>query len=97
MLRVPISEPVARREVDLSDLAPEIRSTLAALAEVETRYESDRECLEGWSGSNAIRLRLLSHLEARHRRERQPLIELLAELYQHNMTASMLRDLIARH
>jgi hypothetical protein len=97
MLRVPISEPVARREVDLSDLAPEIRSTLAALAEVETRYESDRECLEGWSGSNAIRLRLLSHLEARHRRERQPLVQQLAALYQHGATASMFRDLLAQH
>jgi hypothetical protein len=83
MLCVPTSEPVALREVDRSDLAPEIQSTLAALAEVEARYESDRECLEGWSGSNAIRLRLLDHLEARHRQERQPLVQQLAALYQY--------------
>jgi hypothetical protein len=96
MLRVPTSDPVVRREVDLSDLAPEIRDALAALAEVESRYEQDHECLEGWSGPKDIRLGLLDHLEARHRQERQPLVEHLAELYQHAMTASMFRNLTAR-
>jgi hypothetical protein len=97
MLRIPTNEAVVHREVDLNDLAPAIRSTLAALAEVETRYEGDRERLEGWSGPKAIRLRLLDHLEARHRQERQPLVQQLAELYQHDTMASMVRDLLARH
>ena len=97
MLCIPINEAVAHREVDLSGLAPEIRSTLAALAEVEARYVGDRECLEGWSGPTAIRLRLLDHLEARHRQERQALVQHLAELYQHDTMTSMVRDLLARH
>ena len=72
MLRVPTSDPVVRREADPGDLTPEIRDALAALTEVDARYKDDRKCLEGWAGPRAVRLRLLDHLEARHRRDRQP-------------------------
>lgn len=97
MLRVLISDPVVRQQVDLSDLTPEIRDALAALAEIESRYEQDRERLEGWNGPRNIRRGLFNHLEARHRKERQPLVEHLAELYQRAMTASMFRNLTTWH
>ncbi|WP_373867468.1 hypothetical protein, partial [Microvirga aerophila] len=70
MLRVLPVEPEARVEIDRSGLSPEIRTMLAALSDIEARYDSDREGLKGWSGPEAARERLLDLLEARHRRER---------------------------
>ena len=97
MLRVPTSQTSALIEIDLSDLTPEIRSALVALTEVETRYESDRECLEGWCGPKAARQRLLDHLESRHAQEREPLVQRLAELHQQVTMASIFRDVHLVH
>ncbi len=96
MLRIAMNQ-TALVEVDLGDLSPEIRSALAALAGVENRYEIDQECLKGWQGPEAVRQRLLDHLEARHKREREPLVQRLAELHQGMTTASMLRNLPSVH
>ena len=93
MLRVLPVEPEARVEIDLSGLSPEIRTTLAALSDMEARYESDREGPKGWSGPEAARERLLDLLEARHRCEREPLVWRLAELHQRLTFASMFRSL----
>jgi hypothetical protein len=97
MLRIPTIEPAARVEIDLSGLSPEIRNTLAALSDIEARYEGDREGLKGWSGPEAARERLLNLLEARHRREREPLVQQLAELHQSLTFASMFRNLHRVH
>jgi len=77
MLRVATNQTVILPEADLSDLTPEIRSTLEALTVVERCYETDRECLEGWKGPDVAKLRLLNQLEARHVREREPLVQRL--------------------
>jgi hypothetical protein len=97
MLRVLPTEPEARVEIDLSGLSPEIRNTLAALSGLDARYEGDREGLKGWSGPEAARERLLNLLEARHRREREPLVQQLAELHQSLTFASMFRNLHRVH
>ena len=93
MLCVPASEVVVRLRGTDSDLAPDIRNALTALEEVELRYEADRECLQGWSGSEAARARLLNLLEVRHQREREPVVQRLAELHQRSTMASMFRSL----
>ncbi len=63
-----------------SDLTPEIQTTLAALADVETRHEIERERLERYVGPAKERLR--SELAARHQAERTPLVQHLAFLQQ---------------
>jgi hypothetical protein len=55
MLRVPVHEPAALSQPDRSALTAEIQRVLAALSEVEACYESDQDCLKGWSGPEAIR------------------------------------------
>ena len=97
MSRVLPIEPEAGVQADLSALSPEIQSGLAALADIEARYDSDREGLKGWSGPEAARERLLNLLEARHRREREPLVQQLAELHQSLTFAAMFRNLHRVH
>jgi hypothetical protein len=97
MLRVLPVGPEARVEIALSGLSPEIRTTLAALSDIEARYESDWESLKGWSGPEAAKERLLDLLKARHRREREPLVQKLAELHQSQTFAAMFRNLHPVH
>jgi hypothetical protein len=63
-----------------TDLTPEIQITLAALADVETRHEIERERLERYAGPDKERLR--GELAARHEAERTPLVQHLAFLQQ---------------
>jgi hypothetical protein len=70
-----------------------MQRVLAALSEVEANYESDRECLKGWSGSEAIKVRFVEQLEARHAEAREPLVQRLADLHQQITTASMIQSL----
>ena len=93
MLCVPTSEVFVPIRANGSDVAPDIRSALTALEEVELRYEADRECLQGWCGPEAAKARLLNLLEVRHQREREPFVQRLAELHQHSTLASMFRSL----
>jgi hypothetical protein len=97
MLRVLPTEPEARVEIDLSGLCPEIQTALAALSDIEARYDSDREGLNGWSGPEAARERLLNRLDVRHQREREPLVRRLAELHQRLTFAAMFRNLHRVH
>ncbi len=97
MLRVLPVGPEAQVEIDPSGLSPEIRTALAALSDIDARYESDREGLKGWSGPESARQRLLNLLEARHQREREPLVQHLAELHQNLTFASMFRSLHPVH
>ena len=93
MSRAPLHEPAARSQADRGALPPEIQEVLAALSEVEARYESELECLKGWSGPGAIRMRFIEQLEARHAEAREPLVQLLADLHQQITTAAMLQSL----
>jgi hypothetical protein len=55
-----------------ADLLPQIQSTLAALADIEVRYQSDQEQLQAWRhGSRCTREGCLDHPGTRHSRERQ--------------------------
>ena len=93
MLRVPVHEPAALSQPDRSALTAEIQRVLAALSEVEACYESDQECLKGWSGPEAIKVRLVEHLDAHHAKEREPLVQRLADLHQRITMASIIQSL----
>src|SRR3954470_24736731 len=54
------------------DLLPALQSALSALADLETRYEMERDHLEGWSGPEEVKARLVAALEAGWRRDREP-------------------------
>jgi hypothetical protein len=74
-----------------SDLAPEIQVALAALADVETRYDIEREAIER-TGSEGEQEHLRHQLEERHHAERGPLVQRLAELQQIMAFALMRRS-----
>src|SRR4051812_43565893 len=93
MLRPETNQTAALNAVELGGLGPEIRRALAVLAEVEARYERDRESLVAWQGPNALKRRCLDQLETRHAREREPVVQRLAQLHQQMTTASMLQNL----
>ena len=84
-----VREEVAPAGVGAFDLTPEMHSTLQALGDVETRYRVERDRLRQWPGSHALKERLLAQLEARHMRERQPLVQRLADLQQEVTFAKM--------
>jgi hypothetical protein len=63
------------------DLLAELQSTLAALADIEVQYATDRERLEAWDGPDAIKEKFAVQLEERHQRDREPYVERLADLH----------------
>jgi hypothetical protein len=87
----------SRTPADPSDLTPEIQHTLAALADVETRYEVERERLDHWTGPTQIKSRLLACLEARHQGDRLPLVQRLADLQREMTSALMMARLRMMH
>lgn len=62
------------------DLLPELQRVLAALADLDARYETEREHLEEWSGPEEVKQRLLAELEQKHRATRGPYAMHVAEL-----------------
>ena len=62
------------------DLLPELQRVLAALADLDARYETEREYLDEWSGPEQVRQRLLAELEQKHKATRQPYAMRVAEL-----------------
>ncbi len=84
-----VRERVPSSRTERSDLPPEIEQILARLAEIDARYETDRESLALWSGPAAIRKRLMARLGERHDHDRQPLVQRLADL-QREVTVSMM-------
>ena len=92
MRRVPVHDPMSLSPPDCGALTTEMQRVLAALSEVEACYESDRECLKGWSGPDAIRVRFIEQLDARHAEEREPLVQRLADLHQQITMASIIQS-----
>ena len=58
-------------------LLPALQSTLASLADLDIRYEIERDYLEGWSGPNEVKRRLVTALEAGWQRDREPIVQRL--------------------
>ena len=64
------------------DLLPNLQHTLAALADIETRYEIERDHLARWAGSGEVKDRLLAELEQCYRANRERLASRLEGLRQ---------------
>ena len=63
------------------DLLADWQRTLAALADIETRYEMERDHLESWSGPAEVKDHLLAELEQCHRANRERLVLQLERLH----------------
>jgi hypothetical protein len=77
-----IATRVDRAEVPFySDhLLSALQSTLASLADVDVRYEIERDYLEEWRGPDEVKRRLMAALEAGWRRGREPIVGRLTRL-----------------
>ena len=91
MPRLHASARERRTCADPVDLTSEIQSALAALADVETRYEADRAQVEQLTGPAVWKARLRAGVEARYLRDRAPLVKNLAALHTEMTSALMLQ------
>ena len=66
-----------------SDLTPALQQALAILADLDLSYDEAREKLALCRGPDALKQRLSEQLEARRKREREPILCRLAELQKH--------------
>jgi hypothetical protein len=97
MLRTSVNQSTPRSNPIPDDLTSQIQAALVALADLETRYQMDRDALLEWTGPGALKRRFVDQLEAHHAREQEPLVQRLAALHQHMTTAAMFRDLHVTH
>ena len=75
------------------DLLHELQTTLAAVADIDVRYDSEREQIAAHLGSEAVKSQLTSELEDHRRAEREPYVQRLAELHYQMMAAMAYRDI----
>ncbi len=73
-------------------LLPALQSALAALADLDTRYERERDHLEQWTGPEAVKARLIVALEAEWTRSREPIVARLDRLQGAVLNEAQLRQ-----
>ena len=59
------------------ELLRRLQCTLATLADIEVRYEIERDYLESWSGPRDVKERLLAKLEQCRRADRERVVSRL--------------------
>src|SRR3954469_13714469 len=69
-----LPEPSALALSHSENFEPTIQDTLSTLANIEARYQYEREQLECRSGPEGVNTRCQQELEERHRKEREPLV-----------------------
>jgi hypothetical protein len=74
-----------------------MQAELAALADIEAGYEQRRYNLENWTGSQKMKERIVREVEARHKRDREPHVLRLGQLYERIMNLTMFKGLRTRH
>jgi hypothetical protein len=85
--------PLTQADTYPDDLLPELQIMLAALADLEVRYEKDREQLTAWEGPKAAKGRFVAQLEERHQRDREPYVQQLTNLHYQIMTLMAFQDI----
>src|SRR5215210_263917 len=68
---IPTQPSDARVPIYSDDHLPDLQRTLAVLADIETRYEIERDHLESWSGPAEVKRHLLAELEQCHKANRE--------------------------
>jgi len=76
-----------------ADLTLALQAELAVLADIETDYAAKRHDLETWAGSPKLKERIIRQLEGRHKRDREPHVLRLGELYGRLMNLTMFKGL----
>jgi hypothetical protein len=77
---MPLHERRAEVPFYPDDLLPQLQQMLGTLADLQVRYEIEREYLEGWSGPAEIKDRLVAELNQCHTANRERLVLYLAQL-----------------
>ena len=72
--------PADEAYAQVDEIVPAVQSALAALADLDTRYEIERKRLEGWPGPKPLKMRLSAALQERYRAERRTFVEQLEVL-----------------
>ena len=80
-----------------ADLTLALQEQLAALADIEADYAKKRHDLETWSGSQKMKERIVREVEVRRRRDREPHVLRLSELYGRIMNLTMFKGLRTKH
>src|SRR3954463_5101664 len=75
-----------------NDIEPAIQTELAALAKIERHYEVMCARLNGWTGPQTIRERILRGLEHDREEQRRPHVLRLGELHQRVMSGRLFQD-----
>jgi hypothetical protein len=63
-----------------SDVIAETQEAIAALEDIDARYERERDGIQRWLGPQQAKERLLARLHARRLAEREPLVRWLLQL-----------------
>ena len=77
---MPARQDRAEAPVYPDDLLLQLQQTLATLADLQVRYEIERDCLEDWSGPAEVKNRLVAELNQCHTANRERLVSCLAKL-----------------
>jgi len=80
-----------------ADLTLSLQAELAALADIETDYATKRHDLETWSGPQKMKERIVREVDVRRRRDREPHVLRLGELYGRIMNLTMFKGLRTKH
>jgi hypothetical protein len=79
------------------DFGPELQAELSALADIESRYEQARGSVASRADSEFLKLKLTRELEKRHRQDRGPHVQRLAELHTRLVWLTLFQGLRAKH
>jgi len=74
-----------RASVYPDDLQPALQNTLTLLADIDFRFEQERQKLAHWTGPESVKDSLVDEIDREHRRAREPYVQMLAELHRRIM------------
>ena len=80
-----------------ADLTIALQAELAALADINVHYEQRRHQPENWAGSQNVKERIVQEMEVRHKRDREPHVLRLGQLYERIMALTMFKGLHTKH
>ena len=80
-----------------TDLTTAMQAELSILAAIDADYDEKRYRLENWAGPQKMKERIVREVEARHKRDREPHVLRVGELYGRIMNLTMFKGLRPKH